>query len=261
MKNVLVSIENVCKSFSRNSKKHLILNQISLEIYQGECLGIIGPSGSGKSTLCSIIQGLTFPSSGTLSYYVSRYKKNYSIQTIFQDTDSSLNPRMTIQNSLEEPLLLLKKNKNTFKQEIEEILDFFGLPLQILSRFPYQISGGQKQRVVIARALLARPDLIICDEPTSSLDPVNQQKILNLFEKTKKQFNKTFLFVSHDMLAVQQLADRIAVMEKGTIIEINNKYNLLNSPKKNLTKELISSSQALQTPLSHSLLQKIESYG
>lgn len=260
MKTVLVSIENVSKSFLRNSKKHLILNQVSLEIYQGECLGIIGPSGSGKSTLCSIIQGLTPPSSGALSYYVSQYKKNYSIQTIFQDTDSSLNPRMTIQNSLEEPLLLLKKNKSTFKQKIEEILDFVGLSLQILSRFPYQISGGQKQRVVIARALLAQPDLIICDEPTSSLDPVNQQKILNLFEKTKQQFNKTFLFVSHDILAVQQLADRIAVMEKGAIIEISSKYGLLNSPKEKLTKELIFSSQALDNPVSTSLLQTIENY-
>lgn len=146
---------------------------------------------------------------------------------------------MNIYSSLKEPLLLLKKNKINFENKLKEILSFVGLSSHILPLFPHQISGGQKQRIAIARALLTEADLIICDEPTSSLDPINQQKILKLFQKTKQQFNITFLFVSHDLSAVQFLADRIAVMEKGSIIEINNKCDLLKFPKETLTKELI----------------------
>ncbi len=239
MKTTLISVEKISKFFIRNSKKHYILNEISLEIYKGECLGIIGPSGSGKTTLCSIIQGLISPSSGNLFYYLPKQKQNYSIQTIFQDPESSLNPRMNIYFSLKEPLDLLKKNKKTFKNKIEEVLNFVGLSPEILPLFPYQISGGQKQRIAIARALLSETDLIICDEPTSSLDPINQKKILSLFQKIKQKFNITFLLVSHDLLAIQFLSDRIAVMEEGSIIEINNKYDLLRFPKKNLTKKLI----------------------
>lgn len=199
------------------------VDHVTLSIRKGELLALVGESGSGKSTLGKILLGLISPDYGEITGKTTRF------QMIFQDPYSTLNPRMRIADILEEPTRIHGK-----KSRVDELLNLVALPGNMKNRYPHELSGGQRQRVGIARALALDPELIVCDEPVSSLDLTIQAQIIKLLLKLKAELNLTMLFISHDLPMVQKIADRIAVMKEGKILEINT----LDQLKHSYTKEL-----------------------
>ena len=176
------------------------LHDLSFTLYQGETLGLVGKRGSGKTTLALLLKGLLKPTQGTITYHGSPK----DIQLVFQDPYSSLNPRMRIRDSLREPLLL-----HGLEENIEPLLQQVGLDPSFADRYPHELSGGQRQRVVIARALAPRPKFLICDEPITALDVVTARQILDLLQHLQNTLHLTYLFISHDLHVVEQMADRI----------------------------------------------------
>ncbi len=206
------------------------VHQLSLSIQAGEIVAIVGESGSGKSSLAHALVGLV-PASGGAVYYrgqavagldgKARSRRRREVQLIFQDAQSALSPRRSIQQSLEEPLALLSVPKGQeMQQRIETALADANLRTEILQHYPHQLSGGQKQRVALARALLSQPALIIADEPMSALDVSEQARLLNLILKLQAEKNIAFLLIAHDLAVVQQLADRVGVMYFGRLLEL-----------------------------------------
>lgn len=203
------------------------VSSVSLRLYRGETLGLVGESGCGKSTLAKILLGLLEPTSGRVlingrAVDPKRRKANARhIQPIFQDPYSSLNPRKTVSEIVGLPLRLHRIGAaDNQRQAVRAMLDLVGMPERTHDQYPNQLSGGQRQRVAIARALILRPDIVICDEPTSALDVSVQAQILNLLLDLKAEFGLTYLFISHDLGVVEHLADRVAVMHQGSIVEL-----------------------------------------
>jgi len=238
---LLLNVKNIYKTFGT----HKVLKNISLSLYKNKTLGIIGESGSGKSTLAKIILNILSRDSGVISLFNNKSNKillkkpTKKINAIFQDSVSSLNPKMTIYKILLEPLNIL--NKQNKKTKILNILKKVKLEKNIVFRFPHEISGGQRQRVSIARSLLAKPEILILDEPTSSLDADVQDAIINLLLQLQNKNNLTYLFISHDLNIINQISDYIAVMYKGEIIETGITKKILKNPQKKYTKKLIES--------------------
>lgn len=228
---------------------HAIQN-VTLTVYQGETLGIVGESGSGKSTLAkAILELIPFvaPSAqveGSIVYhdaYDSSYLKHRRTQMVFQNPLGSLNPRMRVLDILRESFRTYRRKIN-FHQQYELIkttLTQVGLSSIILSRFPHALSGGQQQRVAIARALLTEPKLLLLDEPTTSLDVTTQLQILDLLLELKKSQNLSYLLIAHDLSVVAYLADRIAVMQNGKIVEIGETQQICEAPKHPYTQQLL----------------------
>ncbi|WP_213357641.1 ABC transporter ATP-binding protein [Chlamydiifrater phoenicopteri] len=238
MSTPLLNISNLHYS----SRGHTILNNICLKVFQGSCLALVGESGSGKSSLAMAIMGIIKPSSGTINFanIPNSIHKVETVQIVFQDIHASLNPSMTVGKIICEPLKILqKKSKKEFQTLLFETLELVNLPRDIIHTIPSRLSGGQKQRVAIARAIITNPRLLICDEPLSSLDTPNQIMTLELFKNIKDQRNHTILFITHDMPAAYSLADQIAVMHKGSIVEIKDKEDLFRNPEHFHTKELM----------------------
>tara|TARA_B110000977_G_scaffold186909_1_gene253414 strand:+ start:234 stop:1991 length:1758 start_codon:yes stop_codon:yes gene_type:complete len=240
------------KSFfgKRNSLK--ALNKVSLSLYEGECLGIVGESGCGKSTLGKCIIQLEKQTSGTLSYLGEpierllsktplKYRK--SVQMIFQDPASALNPKMKIGAILVEVMKVhgIGNSNLERKQKAEDLLCKVGLKAAHYNRYPHAFSGGQKQRIGIARALALEPKIIICDESVSALDVSVQAQVLNLLNELKEAFSLSFLFISHDLTVVKHFCDRIIVLNSGEIEEVGFPEELFESPKSAYTKRLIDS--------------------
>ncbi|AVP55182.1 ABC transporter ATP-binding protein [Clostridium tetani] len=248
----MIKVNNLTKSFSRNGfikNKSLVLDNVSLHIKKGITLGLIGESGCGKSTLGRIILKLLSCDNGEI-YFNKKDITNYSpknminlrkdMQIIFQHPDTSLNPSKTILFSLLEPILIHNLiDKNEVIKKIKKYLDYVNLSDEILNRYPHQISGGQIQRIAILRVLLLKPKFIVLDEPTSMLDVSVQAQIIQLLKKIQKEFNITYLFISHDLDLVTAFCDEIAVMDKGKIIEIGKNYDIYNNPQEEYTKKLI----------------------
>jgi len=239
-KEVLLEARNLKKYFPVKSNvldksKSVVkaVDDISLKVFKGETLGIVGESGCGKSTLGRLLIRLLEPTSGEIFYEGKdiTYKSNKQLRTyrqkfqmVFQDPYSSLNPRMSIGKIIEEPLINFQKGSAIDRRKtVEELLDVVGLPKNSIHRFPHEFSGGQRQRVGIARALALNPKLIIADEPVSALDVSVQSQVLNLLKDIQKEFNLTYMFISHDLSVVDHLCDRIAVMYLGKIVEISPK--------------------------------------
>ena len=233
--NVLLDIQDLHVHFpvkkgllqrEKNSVK--ALNGIDLQVRKGETLGIVGESGCGKSTLARSIVGLQQPTSGQILFNGKDYAEanakelhdmRRNVQMIFQDPYTSLNPRMTIGDSIAAPLKAYKKTER-LEARVKELLELVGLnPDTHYHKLPHEFSGGQRQRVGIARALALEPELIICDEPVSALDVSVQAQVINLLQDLQKQLGLTYVFIAHDLSVISHLADRVAVMYLGKVME------------------------------------------
>ena len=225
------------------------LTDVSLSVGEGETLAIVGESGSGKSTLGRTILGLERAKSGTalfrgqdlLDHDTSRVKQlRREIQIVFQDPASSLNPRMTIMDLLTEGAIEHGLLTGPADVAATELLQKVGLDASALHRFPLEFSGGQRQRIAIARALSVRPSLLVCDEAVSSLDVSIQAQILKLLMDLKREYGLSYLFISHDLRVVRRIAERVAVMYLGRIVEEGKTDTVLSNPKHPYTQALLS---------------------
>ena len=232
------------------SEKIPAVDGVSFDVYKGETLGLVGESGCGKSTLSRTLLKLINRNSGEIIFEnknIDSFSKEEmkifrkKVQLIFQNSYSSLNPRMTVQEILEAPLKITGIKKSELKERVRTALSEVGLPEDFADRYPHELSGGQKQRIVIARALIGEPELVICDEPVSALDVSIQAEILKLLEKFKREKGLTYIFISHDLGVVKNISDRVMVMYKGHIVEENTTREIFERPKNNYTKELLAS--------------------
>ena len=235
--------------FVRKQRVIKALNNVSLSIKSGETLAIVGESGSGKSTLArcllqllSFDQGELFFKGKNLKSLNVKDKKHLKrqIQMVFQDPYASLNPRMKIEEILEEGLVIHDLgNKKVRQTKVRSMIKKVGLTVADLTKYPHQFSGGQRQRIGIARALIVEPELVICDEPVSALDVSIQAQILLLLKELQKELGLSYLFISHDLRVVRHMADSIAVMHQGKIVEQGSIKGIYEKPKANYTRELL----------------------
>jgi oligopeptide/dipeptide ABC transporter ATP-binding protein len=224
------------------------LDGVDLELRRGEVLALVGESGSGKSTLAKILVGSVTPTAGEVRVgdgtpHGRRDKQAARrVQMVFQDPYSSLNPRLTVGRMLSELLLLHKiVPRREVRAESVRLLNLVGLEEEVLSAYPSQFSGGQRQRLAIARALAVRPDVLIADEPVSALDVSVQATILDLFASLRAELGLSILFIAHNLAVVQHLADRVAVMYLGRIVEVAGTAEIFRSPRHPYTRALIDS--------------------
>ena len=246
MKEDLLIIENISKTFKVDKNKELqALKNINIKLKKGECIGIVGESGCGKSTLARIIVGIERKSSGKIIFdnkEIEGISKTKDIQMIFQNPLSSFNPRMKIVDYMWEPL------RNYFKLSKKDSIPFIkkslidvGLDENALEKYPHEFSGGQLQRITIARAIIIKPKLIVCDEITSALDVSVQKQILELLKKLQKDLDLSYLFIGHDLAVVQDISQKIVVMYMGEIVEELNSIDLKSKAKHPYTKLLLNS--------------------
>ena len=246
MKEDLLIIENISKTFKVDKNKELkALKNVNIQLKQGECIGIVGESGCGKSTLARIIVGIEKKTSGKIIFNnkeIEGISKTKDIQMIFQNPLSSFNPRMKIVDYMWEPL------RNYFKLSKKDSIPFIkkslidvGLDENALEKYPHEFSGGQLQRITIARAIIIKPKLIVCDEITSALDVSVQKQILELLKKLQKDLDLSYLFIGHDLAVVQDISQKIVVMYMGEIVEELNSIDLKSKAKHPYTKLLLNS--------------------
>ena len=255
---VAISITDLNKKFVLKKalfKQNRLYNQavkdVSFSITTGETFGIVGESGSGKSTVARLVAGLLSIDKGSVKLFdkeIANVPKNRQVvavqselQMIFQDPFSSLNSKMSVEDIIAEPIRYYKTagSEDKVKQIIGDLLDHVGLGKNAALKYPHEFSGGQRQRISIARALAARPKILICDEPTSSLDVSVQAHILNLLKDLQDELNLTILFISHDLPVIRQMCDRVAVMRHGSICEIAKTNDLFNAPNHSYSKHLL----------------------
>lgn len=227
----LITLDHISKYFYVGNKQTLVaVNNVSLEIYQGETLGVVGESGCGKSTLGRVVMGIYRPSKGKLYYRgkevdlrrtKDRYEYSEKAQIIFQDPYASLDPRMTVGSIISEGMEIHNMfDRQKRQQRVYELLETVGLNREHANRFPHEFSGGQRQRIGIARALAINPEFIVCDEPISALDVSIQSQIINLLKDLQKKLNLTYMFIAHDLNIVKYISNRIAVMYLGNLVEL-----------------------------------------
>ena len=252
MTNEFIRVEGLNKRYQKKdffgnvSKEIIACQDINLVINQGETLALVGESGSGKSTFGKMLLGLDSPTSGDI--YLKGQKLSPDrlndptyinrMQVIFQDPYSALNPFLSAKEIVSEPLEVIYGRKKALK-EAEEILEKVGISVEDMDKVPREFSGGQRQRIGIARAVVTHPEFIVCDEPVSALDVSIQASIINLLLDLQEEQGLTYLFISHDLSVVRTVADHIAVMCKGTIVETGEAEKIYRNPQHLYTKKLL----------------------
>lgn len=260
----LIEIRDLTKSFQgesnwgKSSPGIRAVDKVSLDIEAGETMGLVGESGSGKSTLGRLILRLIEPTSGAVSFQgrdlfsaspAEMRHLRRDLQIIFQDPFASLDPRYRVEEVIAEPLVVhdSAKSRTERRKRVAELLRAVGLDQSAMQRYPHEFSGGQRQRIGIARALALRPKFIVCDEPVSALDVSVGAQIVNLLQQLQRDFQLTYLFISHSMPVVRYLAARIAVMYRGKIVEIGSTAQITECPQNDYTRSLLSATPALSS--------------
>lgn len=258
----ILVVKNISKTFylrasdwSLKSQSRTIkaVDDVSFTLRRGECLGLVGESGSGKSTLAKMVAQAFNPDTGDIFFHTGdrtldlNHLDNQALQEyrrraqyIFQDPVGSLNPRMTIFDIIREPLVIHQiGNMDQQIEMVKELMELVGLDTRFLRRYPHSFSGGQRQRIGIARALALQPELLICDEPVSALDVSIQAQVLNLLRDLRKELHLSYLFISHNLAVIDYIADRVAVMLEGRLVEITDRHTLFTNPLHPYTQSLL----------------------
>jgi ABC-type glutathione transport system ATPase component len=245
----LLDIRDLHCEFATPAGRLRAVDGVSLSIAPGETLGLVGESGSGKSTLARTVVGLLDPTRGSVRLdgldvcargLAARLERARCVQMVFQDPFGSLNPRLKIERIIREPLEVNGIGDDRSRRaRASELLAKVGLSSDTGTRYPHELSGGQRQRVAVARALTLNPKLVVCDEAVSALDVSIQAQVLNLFRDLQAELGLAYLFISHDLRVVQHVADRVAVMHHGRIVEIGPAAEVIGKPTHPYTRELI----------------------
>ena len=245
------------KMFGPAPKPVKAVEGVDLSVRKGEVLGIVGESGSGKSTLAKTILGLYAPSRGSIilegnqSHWTSRRqarRERHAIQYVHQDPGAALDPWWSIGRTLHEALLINgEKDARQRERLIGTMMEAVGLSSEYCKRYPHELSGGQQRRIGIARTLILKPSIVILDEPTSGLDMSVQKTVLTLVHGIRKEFDLTYLFVSHDLSVVRHLCDRTAIMKDGCIVEIGDTASIFADPQHEYTRTLIAAAPSLHS--------------
>ncbi|WP_406141462.1 ABC transporter ATP-binding protein [Streptomyces sp. NBC_01089] len=247
----LLTIRELCVSYpgkGRRARRTEVLRGVDLDIRAGETLGLVGESGSGKTTLGRAVLGLVPVASGTVTFdgeridtaaTARRRALSRDLQVIFQDPYTSLNPSLTIGDTLAEPLIGQGADAQEARGRVGDLLDRVHLPADAARRLPREFSGGQRQRVAIARALALRPRLVVCDEPVSALDLTTQRTVLDLLLEIQEETGVAYLFVSHDLSVVRCMSHRVAVIHQGEIVESGDTGQITGSPQHPYTRALL----------------------
>lgn len=245
----VVEFSSVSKYFKdRGNNIVTALDDVSLRIEKGKILGLVGQSGSGKTTAARISVGLTRPSKGTVTVDgmdVAKIKDLKQLwiraQYIHQDPYSSLDPYMSVHEVLERPLrFLLNQRRSDTQEPVMRMMDVIGLDRSFLEKRVQELSGGERQRVMIARAFITNPVYAVADEPTTMIDSIHRNSILELLQRLKSEFNTSFLLITHDLSIAADICDDLAIMQKGKIVEYGKKDSVLNNPREQYTKDLLS---------------------
>lgn len=249
-KTPLLQIKNLKKYYDVNGQMLKAVDGVTIDLFAGETIGLVGESGCGKSTVGRTIIRLEEPTAGEVVYNGrtlfslsgrERMRWRREMQMIFQDPYASLNPRMTIEDIVGEPLVIHQVCRGKEKRErIQQLLELVGLQREHMQRFPHEFSGGQRQRIGIARALALNPKFIVCDEPTAALDVSIQAQVVNLLKELQAKLGLTYLFISHDLAIVNYISDRVLVMYLGHMIELADREELYKQPLHPYTKALLS---------------------
>ncbi len=246
----LITLDRLHVHFTVNRRILRAVEDVSLDIAEGETLALVGESGSGKSTLGNVVAGLQAPTAGTVRFRghamdrAVRRESRRAIQIVFQDPFGALDPRMPVSAIIAEPLRIAGIGRAERQARAAELVGQVGLPRDALNRYPHEFSGGQRQRIAIARALAPQPALIVADEPLSALDVSIQSQVLNLFRALQRAASSrggglAYLFISHDLAVVDFLADRVAVLYLGRLVEVAPRADLFATPSHPYTQALL----------------------
>ena len=253
MSEILIQAKNIKKYFPTSDRGKVVkaVDDISFDIYKGETLGVVGESGCGKSTTGRMVLKLLDCTEGTVLYKGKDIGKmkgkemrslRKEMQIIFQDPYASLDPRKTVFQILAEPFWIHhpEMSKEEIYREVEKLIECVGLRPEHILRYPHEFSGGQRQRVGIARAIALHPEFVVCDEPVSALDVSIQAQVINLMQDIKKEYQLTYLFISHDLRIIKHFCDRVMVMYLGNIVELGTKEAIYGNQRHPYTKALLS---------------------
>jgi peptide/nickel transport system ATP-binding protein len=248
----LLELRDVSVTYSRGGRHFTAVDGVSLTVAPNEIVGVVGESGAGKSTLGRAVLGLAPVAAGAVYFdgtditrrghsrvRARRLEVAARLQAVFQDPNGSLNPTRTVRSSLAEPLVAQGRPRAEVTRRVEAMLDLVGLAAAAADRYPRQFSGGQRQRIAIARALMVSPSLVICDEPLTALDLSVQAQIINLLLRLRRELGLSYLFISHDMAAIRHLADRVAVLRGGRLVESGPTAQVCSRPSDPYTRALM----------------------
>ncbi len=259
----ILEVKHLCKYFSNKNAVMKAVDDVNFQVFKGETFGLVGESGCGKTTTGRTIIRLYKPTSGEVWFNGARIDGQLNkeetravtskMQMIFQDPVASLNPRMTVEEIITEGAKIngIFHSKEELKENVKKMLELVGLTSEHATRYPHEFSGGQRQRICIARALITKPDLIIADEPISALDVSIQAQVLNLLNDLRHELGLTILFIAHDLSVVKYFSERVAVMNRGRIVEMAPSELLYQNPVHPYTRSLLSA-----IPIPNPILEK-----